>query len=60
MLLVYGGFLMLKILDSVFRVDFSSFDKYAFSQAGLDMSSGSDYWSELKQADWFEYELRCH
>lgn len=43
MLLVYGGFLMLKILDSVFRVDFSSFDKYAFSQAGLDMSSGSDY-----------------
>lgn len=43
MLLVYGGFLMLTILDTALRVDFSSFDKYAFSLAGLDMSSGSDY-----------------
>lgn len=34
---------MLKILDGVFRVDFSSFDKYAFSLAGLDTSIGSDY-----------------
>lgn len=48
------------MLDGVFKVDFSSFDKYAFSLAGLAMPSGPDYWSELKQADWLKNKLRCH
>ena len=47
MSLVQGVFLIFEMLDGVFRVDFSSSKKYAFSLAGLDMSSGPDYRSEL-------------